>query len=91
MAGFLIADQWITHIFNDWPISAQTANNWVMNLAVTGMFIQGDGHVIEGNVIAHNLWTGSYQGRSEKKNVDYSANFELVDAGDITVKDNIVC
>lgn len=55
-----------------------------------GMYVYGDGHQIERNTIALNLWTGSYNGRSESKNVYYESSFEMAKVGSITFKDNIV-
>lgn len=54
------------------------------------MVVFGNGHIIERNVIAQNLWTGTYGGRIETKNVAYEASFELVGAGDVEVRDNVV-
>jgi len=55
-----------------------------------GMIVYGDDHVIERNLMAYNIWEGGYESRYETKNLNYDAAFNLVKAGTIVFKDNIV-
>ncbi|XP_067950541.1 fibrocystin-L-like [Watersipora subatra] len=64
-------------------------HNTMYQVVGGGMVVYGNDHVIEGNLIALNLWTGAYGGRSESKNVHYEASFEMVGAGNIDFRDNI--
>ena len=54
------------------------------------MIVTGEGMLVERNLIMHNLWPGSYEGRREQKNFFYEASFNLEQAGAITFRDNIV-
>lgn len=55
------------------------------------MVVTGDGFQVERNLVMHNLWPGSYEGRVEVKNVFYEGSFELRNAGPITFRENVVC
>ena len=69
-----------------------TQHRWssiILN-SLSGMVITGDNFLVERNLIMHNLWPGSYEGRSEVKNVFYEGSFDIRDAGPITFRDNVV-
>jgi len=54
------------------------------------MVVDGRDHYVKGNMVALNLWPGSYEGRRELKNVAYESSFELTKARESKFYDNIV-